>query len=49
MRRLRKLVSGQSFRAVQVGDNRYPVSAEPDGSDYPNVVRLDSSEYTEVR
>src|SRR5215469_7567473 len=38
MRHLRKLVSGRSFRFVQL-----------DGSDYNDVVQLDRSEYTEVR
>src|SRR5271157_2553980 len=38
MRHLRKLVAGRSFRVV-----------EPEGSDYTDVVRLDRSEYTEVR
>ena len=38
MRHLRKLVSGRSFRVVQL-----------DGSQYTDVVQLDRSEYTEVR
>jgi uncharacterized membrane protein YdjX (TVP38/TMEM64 family) len=49
MRHLRKLVSGRSFRAVQLDDHQYTDVAEPEGSDYTNVVRLDRSEYTEVR
>ena len=49
MRHLRKLVSGQSFHIVQLDDSLYTDVAEPGGSDYANVVRLDRSEYTEVR
>jgi hypothetical protein len=49
VRRLRKLVSGQSLPVVQLDDSQYTDVAEPEASDYPNVVRLDSSEYTEVR
>ena len=53
MRRLRKVVSEHSFRVVQLDGSqyadRYTDVAEPQGSDYANVVRLDRSEYTEVR
>jgi uncharacterized membrane protein YdjX (TVP38/TMEM64 family) len=49
MRHLRKLVSGRSFRVVQLDGSQYTDIAEPQGSDYTNVVRLDRSEYTEVR
>ena len=49
MRHLRKLVSGRSFRAVQLDGHQYTDVAEPEGSDYTNVVKLDRSEYTEVR
>jgi uncharacterized membrane protein YdjX (TVP38/TMEM64 family) len=49
MRRLRKLVSGRSFRVVRLDDSQYTDVAEPVGSDYPNVVQLDRSKYTEVR
>ena len=49
MRHLRKLVSGSSFRVVQLDGSQYTDVAEPAGSDYANVVRLDRSEYTEVR
>ena len=53
MRHLRKLLSGRSFRVVQLDGSQYtgvaePV-AEPAGSDYTNVVQLDRSQYTEVR
>jgi uncharacterized membrane protein YdjX (TVP38/TMEM64 family) len=48
MRHLRKLVSGRSFRIVQLDGSQYTV-AEPEGSDYANAVQLDRSEYTEVR
>ena len=49
MRRLRKLVSGRSFRVVQLDGSQYTDVAQPGGSDYTNVVQLDRSEYTEVR
>jgi predicted lipid-binding transport protein (Tim44 family) len=53
MRHLRKLLSGRSFRVVQLDGSQYtgvaePV-AEPGGSGYANVVQLDRSQYTEVR
>ena len=49
MRHLRKLLSGGSFRAVQLDGSRYADVAESGGSDYTDVVQLDRSEYTEVR
>jgi uncharacterized membrane protein YdjX (TVP38/TMEM64 family) len=49
MRYLRKLVSGRSFRVVQLDRSQYTDAAEPGGSDYTNVVQLDRSEYIEVR
>ena len=49
MRHLRKLVSGRSFRVVQLDGSQYTDIAEPEGGDYTNVVQLDRSEYTEVR
>jgi hypothetical protein len=49
MRHLRKLLSGRSFRVVQLDGSQYTDTAAPQGSDYANVVRLDRSEYTEVR
>jgi len=49
MRRLRKLVSGLSFRVAQPDGSQHTEVAEPWGSDYTNVVQLDPSEYTEVR
>ena len=58
MRHLRKLFSGPSIRVVQLDGSQYtdvqytdvaePV-AEPQDSGYANVVRLDRSEYNEVR
>ena len=48
-RPLRKLLSGRSFRVVQLDGSHYTDTAAPQGSDYTNVVRLDHSEYTEVR
>ena len=49
MRHLRKLLSGRSIRVVPLDGSPYTDAAEPQGSDYTNVVRLDRSEYTEVR
>jgi len=49
IRHLRKLVSGRSFRVVQLDGSQYTDVAQPQDSDYTNVVRLDRSEYTEVR
>ena len=49
MRHLRKLVSGGSFRVVQLDGSQYTDVAEPEGSAYTDVVQLDRSEYTEVR
>ncbi len=48
MRHLRKLVFGRSFHVVQQDGGQYTV-ADAGGSDDANVVRLDRSEYTEVR
>jgi len=49
MRHLRKLISGHSFRVVQLDGSQYTDVAEPGSSDYTNVLQLDRSEYTEVR
>src|SRR5215469_18088504 len=49
MRHLRKLVSESSFHLVRLDGNHYTDVEEPGGGDYTNVVRLDRSEYTEVR
>ncbi len=49
MRHLRKLLSGPSFRVVQLDGSQYTDVAEPAGRDYANVVQLDRSVYTEVR
>ena len=49
MRHLRKLLSGASFRVMQLDGSPYSGVAEPEGTDYANVVQLDRSEYTEVR
>ena len=49
MRHLRKLVSGRSFRVVQLDGSQYTDVAEPQGGDYANVVQLDRSEYSQVR
>jgi hypothetical protein len=49
MQHLRKVLSRASFSVVQL-DHRQDTddSAEPNGSDYTDVVQLDRSEYTEV-
>jgi uncharacterized membrane protein YdjX (TVP38/TMEM64 family) len=49
IRHLRKLVSGRSFRVVQLDVSQYADIAEPEGSIYTDAVQLDRSEYTEVR
>ena len=49
MRHLRKLLSGRSFRVVQLDGSQYTDVAEPEASDYTNFVQLDRSDYTEVR
>jgi len=48
MRHLRKLLSGHSFRVVQLDDSQYTDVAEPEGSDYTNVLQLDRSQYSDV-
>jgi len=40
---------GDAFRVVRLDSSQYTDVAEPEGSDYPNLVQLDRSEYTEVR
>ena len=50
LRHLRRLLSRASFNAAQLDHTQYTDGiAEPDGSDYTDVVQLDRSEYTEVR
>ena len=49
MRHLRKLVSRHSFRIVQLDGSQYTDVAEPADRGYRDVVRLDRSEFTEVR
>jgi uncharacterized membrane protein YdjX (TVP38/TMEM64 family) len=49
MQHLRRLLSRGSFRVVQPGHNQYTDAAEPTGSEYADAVRLDRSDYTEVR
>ena len=49
MRQLRKLLSGDSFRVVRLNGSQDTDVAQPQGSDYTNLVQLDRSEYTEVR
>jgi uncharacterized membrane protein YdjX (TVP38/TMEM64 family) len=50
MQHLRKLLSRASFNVVQLDQRQYTDDiAEPNSSDYADVVQLDRSEYTEVR
>jgi uncharacterized membrane protein YdjX (TVP38/TMEM64 family) len=49
MRHLRKLLIGDGLRVVRLDGSQYTDAAEPEGSDYANLVQLDRSEYTEVR
>ena len=49
MRHLRKLLSGDSFRVVWLDAGQDTGVAEPAGTGYSSVVRLDRSEYSEVR
>jgi hypothetical protein len=48
LRYLRKLLSVGSFRVVRLDGSQYTDAAQPSGSDYPNLVQLDRSEYTEI-
>jgi uncharacterized membrane protein len=49
IRHLRTLVSRSGFRVEQFDGSQFTDLAEPVGGDYTDVVRLDRSEYTEVR
>jgi uncharacterized membrane protein len=49
MRHLRKLLSRNSFRVVQLDGSQYTDVEEPAGPHYADVVQLDRSQYTEVR
>jgi hypothetical protein len=49
MRHLRKLLSGHGFRVVPLDGSQDADLAESPASDYADVVRLDRSEYTEIR
>jgi len=50
MHHLRKLLSSASFNVGKLDHRGYADDiAEPNGSDYTDVVQLDRSEYTEVR
>jgi predicted lipid-binding transport protein (Tim44 family) len=50
MRHLRKLLARASFNVVQPNHSHYTGDiAEPNSSDYTDVVQLDHSQYTEVR
>jgi hypothetical protein len=48
LRYLRKLLSVGSFRVVRLDGSQYTDAAQPAASDYPNLVQLDRSEYTEI-
>ena len=49
MRQVRKLLSGESLRAMRQNGGQYADVAEPEAGEYANLVQLDRSEYTEVR
>jgi uncharacterized membrane protein YdjX (TVP38/TMEM64 family) len=50
MQHLRRLLSRARINVVQLDRSQYAHdAAEPTGSDYPDVVQLDRSDYTEVR
>jgi hypothetical protein len=49
LRRMRRLLSGDGFRIVQLDTSQYADAAKPADSDQASVVQLDSSQYTEVR
>jgi len=49
MRHLRKLLSGASFGVIRLDGSQHTDVAQPEGSDYANLVQLERSEYTEVR
>jgi hypothetical protein len=50
MHHLRKLIARATFNVVRLGDGQYADDiAEPNGSNYTDVVQLDRGEYTEVR
>jgi hypothetical protein len=49
LRHLRKLVSGSGLRVGQLDGSQQADMADPGGSDYASVVRLDRSEYSDVR
>ena len=47
-RHLRNLISAGSFRVVRLGGSEYTDAAEPEDSQYANLVQLDRREYTEL-
>jgi uncharacterized membrane protein len=50
IRHLRKLLTGQGFQVVTLdGSSPYAASGEPEVGDQAPVVRLDRSQYTDVR
>jgi hypothetical protein len=49
MRHLRKLLTRQGFRVVPLDGSQDADLAEPPASGYADAVRLDRSEYTEIR
>jgi hypothetical protein len=49
MRHLRKLISGRGFRVVPLNGSQYSDVTEPEGGDSTGVLRLDRSDYTEIR
>ncbi len=49
LQHVRKLLSRAGFHVVQLDRSQYNDVAEPNGSNYADVMQLDRSEYTEVR
>jgi len=49
MRHLRRLLASASSHIVQRGGGLHADVGEPLESDYPDVVRLDRSDYTDIR
>ena len=45
---MRNLISAGSFRVVRLGGSEYTDAAEPEDSQYANLVQLDRREYTEL-
>ena len=49
MRHLRTMLSRGGMRVVRLDSDQYTDAGEPAASDYPDLVQLDRSDYTDVR